>query len=185
MKKQRVSENIVHYMFDPEPDMFFATSVTVVFSGNQAILIDTAYEFQVSELINELATNHIKVNQIILTHFHDDHMRGLKLLPKVPVYGNSRFQETLDMWTEKEFHYCFTPSIPVNEPKTLLFGEHKIILIPFPGHSLCSMLINIDNKFLHISDELMFSPDGVPLLPSSDGNDIKRHLDSLDRLVSV
>lgn len=184
MKKQELAKDIVHYTFRPQPNTIFETSVTAVLNGNKAVLIDTAYEFQASELFDDLNKNNIEIEKIIITHFHDDHMQGLKGLPKVTVYGSSRFQETLDMWTPKNEHCILTPSVVINEPQTIIFGNHSLTLTPFPGHSLCGMIVNIDNQFIHIADELMFSPDGVPLLPSSDGNDFVRHLNSLDRLRS-
>ncbi len=182
MKKQELATGIVHYVFDAEPGKYFASSVTAIVSGNKAILIDAAYDFQIPKILEDLTSNHIEIENIIITHFHDDHMQGLKVLPKVPVYGSRYFQDTLDKWTKKEEHIFFTPSFVVYEPLTLSFGEHTLTLIPFPGHSLCGLLVNIDNKFIHIADELMFSPDGVPLLPISDGKDMQRHIDSLHRL---
>lgn len=182
MDKQELVKSIIHYTFEPQSNRHFGTSVTAILSGNKAVLIDTAYGFQASELLADLVENGIEIDRIIITHFHDDHMQGLKVLPKVPVYGNDRFQKTLDMWTPKDEHGLFTPAVLISKPQTLAFGEHLLTLIPFPGHSLCGMIVKIDGRFLHIADELMFSPDGVPLLPSADGNDFARHLHSLDRL---
>ena len=184
MKKQQLATNISQYTFAPKPKRHFGTSIIAIFNGNKALLIDTAYEDQMSELLEEFSRDGIEVEKVIVTHFHGDHMEGLKALPKIPIYGSARFQETLDRWTAKEEHVYFTPSILVDEPLSFTYGEHSLTLIPFPGHSVCTMLIKIDDHFLHIVDELMFSPDGVPLLPSSDGYDMKRHLDSLDKLKS-
>ena len=182
MIKKQLAKNIVQYTFDPRPKVQFSTSVIVIFNGDKVLLIDTAYADQMSKLLDEFSKNNIEVEQVIISHFHGDHMEGLKALPKVTVYGSGCYQETLDKWTTKEEHVHFTPSIKVNKPLSFTYGEHNLTLIPFMGHSVCSMLINIDDHFLYVADELMFSPDGVPLLPSLDGNDMKRHLDSLDRL---
>ena len=40
------------------------------------------------------------IEKIIITHFHDDHMQGLKVLPKVEVYGSMDYKTTLELWTE-------------------------------------------------------------------------------------
>jgi len=184
MRKKQLAKDIIHYIFDPKSKKHFSTSVIAIFNGNKAMLIDAAYEDQMSELLEEFSRNNIEVERVIISHFHADHMEGLKALHKVPVYGSSRAQETLNRWTAKEEHVHFTPSIIVNEPLSFTYGDYNLTLIPFPGHSVCTMLIKIDDHFLHIVDELMFSPDGEPLLPSSDGHDMKRHLDSLDRLRS-
>jgi len=182
MKKQELTKSIVHYVFDPQPEMHFATSVTAVFSGNKAMLIDAACEDQLKEVLDEFAAKDIEVEKVIISHFHDDHMEGLKLLPKATVYGSSHFQHTLDLWTDKEEHRYFTPAIIIDEPFTFTYGEHEVTLTPQPGHSACTMLTIIDNRFIHIGDEIMFSTDGVPLLPTSDWNDRERLLGSLEKL---
>jgi len=51
-----------------------------------------------------------------------------------------------------------------------------------PGHSVCGLFIYTNDEFLHVVDEVMFSPDGVPMFPSSDGNDFKGQLESLNKL---
>jgi len=184
MKKQELAKDIVHYIFDPKPNKRFATSVTALFNGSKVTLIDTAYEFQFQELLDEFSKDNIEVEQVIITHFHDDHMEGLKLLRAIPVYGSKRFQESLDLWTDKEEHVHFTPSVTVDMPQSLNYGEHNITMIPHPGHSACGMIIKINDAFLHVSDEIMFAIDGEPLLPSlTDGTqDAKPHLDSINRL---
>ena len=60
------------------------------------------------------------------------------------------------------------------------YGERTLKLIPFPGHSACTMLVEIDDIFLHIADELMFSPEGEPILPLATGG-FEMHINSLKK----
>jgi glyoxylase-like metal-dependent hydrolase (beta-lactamase superfamily II) len=180
MKIEKLKEDMIHYIFETGPNKIWTESVTVIVNKNKAILIDAGYEFQIEKVLADLHKKGIEIEKVIITHFHEDHMRGLNILPKVPIYGSSRFQETLDKWTPKNEHDIFTPTVMIDKPQELIFGKYKLTLIPFPGHSVCGMLININDEFLHVVDELMFSQDGIPLLPSSD--DFKRHLESLDKL---
>jgi len=182
MRIEKLKEDVIHYTFEPRPNRNWSESVTVLINGNKAILIDAGFDFQIEKVLADLNEKNIKIEKIILTHFHDDHMEGLKVLPKVPIYGSSRFQETLDKWTPKNEHHFFTPTVVIEQSQEFTFGKHKLTLIPLPGHSVCGMLVNINDEFLHVVDEVMFSPDGVPMLPSADGNDFKRHLESLDQL---
>lgn len=182
MLRTQLSEDIVRYSFDPQPNRHFATAIYALFDGNQALLIDTGYEFQAAELLEEFQKSNITISAVILSHFHDDHMQGLKTLPKVPVYGSASYQTSLDLWTEQEEHALFTPTICIDAPYLLRFGAHTLTLLPFPGHSPCTLLTKIDETYLHIADELMFSEQGEPLLPSTDPQCIKRHIDSLTRL---
>ena len=70
----------------------------------------------------------------------------------------------------------------IEKPQELTFGKHNLTMIPLSGHSVCGMLVNINDEFLHVADEVMFSPEGIPMLPSADGNDFNRHLESLEML---
>ena len=182
MKKQELAKDILHYTFATQPGRIWATSATVILNGKKALLIDTGYAFQTSLLLEDLASKHIEVEALIITHFHDDHMEGLKFLPGIPVYGSSRFQDALDKWIPKENHKYFTPTILLDAPTTITFGERTLTLIPAPGHSKCGLFVKIDNQFLHLADEIMFSAEGKPLLPSIDKGNVKAHLDSLESL---
>jgi len=184
MKKQELAKDIIHYRFDPRPGKIFDTSATAILNGKKAILIDTGYESQTPLLLEDLAKNDIEVEAVILTHFHDDHMEGLKLLPGIPIYGSGHYQEILDLWIAKEDHSYFLPSVIINEPFLLSYGDHHLTLTPHPGHSACGTLISINNQFLHVGDEIIFTADGVPLLPIVDDitKDAKVHLESLNKL---
>ena len=182
MTKHELAPGIVHYIFDPKPGRHFAVNLTAIVDGNKALLIDTAYEDQLSQLLEEFAQDGIEIAGVIISHFHDDHMEGLKLLLGIPVYGSSQFQTTLDLWTDKAEHSFYTPTITVDAPMSFQFGGHSIKLIPQPGHSACTMLTIIDDKFIQIGDEIMFAADGTPLLPCSDMNILKRLLGALDKL---
>jgi glyoxylase-like metal-dependent hydrolase (beta-lactamase superfamily II) len=182
MTKIEIEQGIVQYLFEPLKGRHFGTNILVLINQNEAILIDTAYEGQALQVFQDLNNSGIKIKKIILTHFHDDHMRGLKVLPKVFTYGSYNFKITLNMWTKKEEHKDFTPKILIDKSTVVNFGKYELGLIPFQGHSACGILIKINNKYIHIGDELMFSNDGKPILPTADGNDIKRHICSLNKL---
>ncbi len=182
MHRTALTQDIARYSFDPQPNRHFATAVYAIFDGDRALLIDTGYEFQAAELWQEFQKSGVTISAVILSHFHDDHMQGLKSLPKVPVYGSADYQISLDLWTEQDKHAVFRPTICIKEPYALHFGAHHLTLLPFPGHSPCTLLTKIDDTYLHIADELMFSEKGKPLLPSTDPQCIVRHVNSLKRL---
>ncbi len=183
MIKREIAEGIFEYVFGPrQPHHHFADRIVAIVSGNKAMLIDTGYEDEAREVLRDLTANGIGLHSVIISHFHDDHMEGLKALPDVPVYGSARFQETLDRWNPKEEHQYFTPMVPVDAPLSIQFGPHEIEIIPFPGHSVCTVLLKIDNTFLYIADEVMFTPEGEPLMPCIKKDDAKIQLASLGRL---
>ncbi|QRG66457.1 MBL fold metallo-hydrolase [Brevibacillus choshinensis] len=183
MHKQELSDGIVLYTFNPDPGKHVGFTITALIEGNQAILIDTAYENQAREVYQDLEGRGIAVKSVILSHFHPDHINGLKALPEVPLYGSVHYQTTLDQWTKKEDHPTFTPSVVVEDTLSIRFGRHTLTLSLFPGHAPCSILVNINDEYVHIGDELLFSNQGEPLLPSVDfHSSVKRHFDSLTKL---
>ena len=182
MKKTELSEGVARYTFEPLPGMHFNNNIFALVEGGRVLLIDTAYEFQALQVLKDIKDNGLEIDSIIISHFHDDHMQGMKVLPGVPVYGSGHYKATLDMWTKKEEHGYFTPTTEVNDTCTMRFGRHSIALMPFPGHSLCTILTLIDDKYVHVADELMFSNEGAPILPSADPGCINRHVESLERL---
>jgi len=185
MLKSKLSEGIVRYTFDPLPGKHFGNSIFALIDGNKVLLIDTAYEFQASQVLKDIRNSGLEIDGIIISHFHDDHMQGLKVMPKVPIYGSEHYKTTLEMWTQKEEHKYFIPTVLIKDTYSIDFGKHNIDLIPFPGHSLCTVITRINNKYLHIADELMFSNEGKPILPSADPNCIKRHVESLSKLKAL
>jgi len=146
------------------------------------LLVDTGYAFQALEVFQDIGDSGFTIEGVIISHFHDDHMQGLKVLPKVPVYGSEHFKTALDIWTEKEEHRYFYPTVLIKDTVSIEFGKHRITMIPFPGHSQCTLLTLINGKYLHIADELMFSNESKPVLPMTDPGCIQRHADSLKKL---
>ncbi|MCB2297986.1 MBL fold metallo-hydrolase [Clostridium tagluense] len=182
MLKRELIPGIIQYMFQPLPGNHFGNSITALINDNKVLLIDTGYENQALLVLQDMKSNGLYIEKIIISHFHDDHMQGLKVLPRKSLYGSKHYKTTLDLWTEREEHKYFIPTTLIEEQFRIKFGKHQLTLIPFPGHSLCTIIIKINEQYIHIADELMFSNDGTPLLPSTDPNCIKRHLESLNRL---
>ncbi len=182
MYKTQINGDIIKYSFDPDPGHFFADNIYAVVSEGKALVIDTGYEHEGNQAGIDLKENGLEAAGIIISHFHDDHMQGLKAFTGVPVYGSSLYKTTLDMWTEKEEHKYFTPSILVKDAVSFKFGEHDISVIPSPGHSVCTVFVSIDEKYLHIADELVFSVDQQPILPYAGPKYLKSHIESLEKL---
>lgn len=182
MYKSEVAPGLIRYSFDPLPGRHFSSGIYAVVSGGKALLIDAGWEREAAQIAGDLKNAGISLAGVIISHFHDDHMEGLKSLPKAPVYASSRFHETLDMWTDKEEHKYYTPSVIVKETVSIDFDGQEITLIPFPGHSACTMLTMIDDEYLHIADEMMFSENYEDILPGADPGCVSRHIESLERL---
>ena len=167
MIKNKLETGIFQYAFPPRREtQSFGDTIVAVVDGNRALLIDVGYEDEAKQVLQDLTANNITVDKVIISHFHADHFAGIDLLPNVPFYGEMNFKKTLEFEgaTGDEIER-YTPSVIVDKPMTIEYGPHMIELIPFPGHSECTMLIKINERFLHIADEVMFSTDGQLTLP--------------------
>lgn len=183
MQKQELAEGMILYTFEPDPGRHFGYNIIALIDGKRALLIDTGYERHAIQVLQDLHNQEVVIEEVVLSHFHNDHMFGLKVLSHVSVTGSSRYKITLDLWTPPEEQRQFIPKTFVEKTAEINFGKHHLLLTVFPGHSECTMLIQINKKYLHIADELMFSNDGEPLLPSVDfHSSVTRHLESLKKL---
>ncbi len=179
MLKRELSKGLFRYVFEPLPGHRFCTNIYALVSGGSVLLIDSGYAFMGEQVLGDINECGWNIEGVIISHFHDDHMEGLKVLPDVTVYGSGRYNETLELWTEKDERHYYTPSVLIENERTIAFKEHAVRMIPFPGHSPCTLLTLIDDKYLHIADELIFSEQGEPVLPVTDPGCIQRHADAL------
>jgi len=182
MLKKELSPDIIEYVFEPNQGQYFGNRITALLNEDKVMLIDVGYEHQAMEVIKDFDANHLEIEGIIITHFHDDHMEGLKVTPSVPVYGSIDYKNTLDMWTPNEEHKYYTPTVCVKTPIKIQFGRHEIEIIPFPGHSECTSIIKINDEYIHVADEIMFSNKGEPILPCITSEGVDRQLRSVNRL---
>lgn len=104
-------------------------NIFTLIDGGKVLLIDTAFETQAEQVLKEIRDAGLEIDGIIISHFHDDHMYGMKALPKVPTYGSENYKTTLDMWTEKEEHKYFDPTIRIKKDTYSFPG-------PFPVYDL-------------------------------------------------
>jgi glyoxylase-like metal-dependent hydrolase (beta-lactamase superfamily II) len=182
LKKIILREGIVQFRFEPELGKHYGFNIIGIIDKDMILLIDTGYEKHSSQVLQEMANMGLTLDSVIISHFHSDHIYGLKALPKAKIYGSSNASLTLNRWEDEEDQKYFLPDTLVEDKLRICFGSHTIDLVKSPGHAECSMLTVINNEYLHVGDEIMFSNKGEPLLPSIDREGAKRHIDSLEKL---
>ncbi len=183
MKKIELSQGVIQYIFEPIEDKKYGNNVIAIISGDKAFVIDTGYTNQTEEVENDLKDTGISIESVIISHFHEGHIQGLRKLRGVTVYGSSYYHQTLNQWLPTEEQRYYIPTINVDKNLKIKFGEHTIELIHNPGHSLCTLLIKINEQYLYIADELIYAPDGEPILPSVTRDNIINHYVSVHNLV--
>ena len=185
MKKIELSEGILQYLFDPVDHTLYGNNVIAILNDDKAMMIDTGFAFQTEEVINDLKEAGITICSVIISHFHEDHMQGLKRLKDIDVYGSGYYQQTLNQWLSTEEQLGYAPTIKVDKNLKIIFGDHTLELIHNPGHTICTLFVKLDEKYLYVADELMYSENGEPLLPCITKNDIINHYVSVHNLTML
>ncbi len=179
---KEMEKNFYRFIFGPRKQTKFGYNFYVLVDGSQALIIDTGFREHASEVKDYLAQKGIFITKVIFTHFHLDHINGLNALDKVEIIGSDSYQEALDIYVDKEKQSFYKPTIAIHDDYTFQFGSFRIKLMRSPGHAQCSMLTLINDKYLHVGDELMFSNDGESVIPLVGKTKIKRQLSSLENL---
>lgn len=179
-----VAEQIIQYRFPSEPGRHYGFNITALLDeeNRRALLIDTAYEKQSAAVHADLVARGIGLEGVIVSHFHPDHVMGLKALPRGTVYGSVRYAETLRHHADDGERRAFTPTDPVSDDTRFTFGQLDVAFRLAPGHSPCSMYTLIGDRFLHVADNIMTSNGGLDILPWAAYELIRDHIESLEAL---
>lgn len=107
----------------------------------------------------------LKIEKILLTHAHIDHVLGLQWAFdtfKVPVYLHKEDQEVLDMLQASGMRFGFpvepvrVDTIYINEGEELELDGEKFKIYHVPGHSPGSVVYHNENQKFMISGDVLF-----------------------------
>lgn len=107
----------------------------------------------------------LKIEKILLTHAHIDHVLGLQWAFdtfKVPVYLHKEDQEVLDMLQASGMRFGFpvepvkVDTIYINEGEELELDGEKFNIYHIPGHSPGSVVYHNENQKFMISGDVLF-----------------------------
>ena len=184
MFKHRIAEDLLVYRFAPMEGKHYGFSICALLDpdSSDVLLIDTAYEEQSQQVAEDLEGQGKHVTQVVLSHYHPDHILGLDALGEVYVYGSPRCQETLGQYSKEDNAQRFAPSVEVDEEEAWTFGKRTLRFVLAPGHSACSMYTLIDNAYVHVADNVMTSNEGQDILPWACWELIEAHIESLQTL---
>jgi glyoxylase-like metal-dependent hydrolase (beta-lactamase superfamily II) len=189
MKKTTLAENLVQYQFPPNTGTHFGFNIFALVAGRDeaprkrdALLIDAGFEKHAATVREDLACDGCRPRQIIISHFHHDHIAGLKALPELTVLGSGRYQTTLNLCTPTEEHARYRPTRILTDASTTKFGDFSLRFRVMAGHALCNVYTIIDDRFIHIGDDIMASNGGASLLPSVECARLADHIASLEML---
>ena len=152
--------------------------------SREAVVIDPGDEIQ--RILAILAKHQLRVNAIVITHAHIDHIGGaqkLKAATGAPVYMNGKDQPLYDhLDTQAGWLGMATPErteIDVNarEGGKVALGEAEFHVLDTPGHTQgsISLWIPAENKLI-AGDTLFMDSIGRTDLPGGDYEQILRSI---------
>lgn len=149
----------------------------------ESILLDTGFKEHGEAAGAWLKEQGCPVRRVFLSHFHHDHVFGLKALPGVEVWGSGRYQETFDIYTRPEEQHRFLPGHIVQDGEVFDFGRFHFRFLVRSGHAACNLYTIINEHYIHVGDDVSASNQGQALLPSVELFRIADHIASLERLM--
>ena len=182
MEILKIEDNFWLYHIPATSEGKLGVNICVLLDDKKALLIDAGYQKDARRVLDDLNNYGIEIIKVLPTHFHPDHVEGLFLMDSKEVYGNGYAITSLKRFYNEDEIVKISPNIIIDEDTKLTFGEYILTFSHAPGHSNCSMLININNKYIHLGDLYIKTDKGDDVLPYVAWSDIKAHIDSLDNV---
>jgi hypothetical protein len=109
-------------------------------------------------------------------------MDGIRVLNDIRKIGSEYFYITLSKYPELKDTEVFTPNVFIDHDITMTYGVHTLRLSQTNGHTPCTIFTEIDETYLHVSDEIILSNIGEPLLPFVGLHSNREGVISLERI---
>ena len=178
------------------PGLQYDSNIYVIV-GKVPSIIDTGTGFHTQEVVDAIqkivALN--KIQQILLTHEHFDHVGGVQALvqmskgaPKIYAHhdvvqklsqGKSTFAEMLGGTMPK-----ITVDVPLSDGTELILGNHSYKVLSTPGHSIGSLCFYEEKNQVLFSGDTVFASGGFGRYDFP-GGDFTTLLNSITRLASL
>lgn len=166
--------------FKPLAKSFISFNMILIIDGDNCLLIDTGYDRHFHIIEQYLKDINKKISKVIVSHFHNDHIGGLKNLKGIPVIGSIYSKDTLEKYRKGESE-LFPTDVVINE-KEFSFGRHHIKIINNPGHSKDGTIILINNKFIFVGDDVIRSDQGNAVIPFLADQDFQQQISAIEQI---
>ncbi len=155
--------HIQKFTFNP-----FAENTYVVYNDEKlAYIVDpgNVQDFETAEIESFISKNELKIETILLTHAHIDHVLGLQWAHdtyKVPVLLHEVEQEILDRnpFTAKQYGFFMKPfegeKKYIQEGEKLHLGNDEFEILYVPGHSPGHIAFHNNNQKIVLSGDVLF-----------------------------
>ncbi|MFS1514863.1 MBL fold metallo-hydrolase [Chengkuizengella sp. SCS-71B] len=166
MEIRQVTSNFMEYKFIYKEKQI-CNYLYLLLDGQDALIIDTGYKEDMKRLLEFLNEKEIEIKRVVLSHYHNDHFEGLKLLKDVEIIGSKQYTHAIDQYYLKDSinDEKYFPDLFIEEVESIKHGNFELKFINSPGHSKCSISTIINDEYIHVADNIMHSHQGIPHLP--------------------
>lgn len=157
--------DIIKYTFTPNDIQRVGHNVYLLRSKKSLTIIDPTSEKIVDEIKKDADFSAGQLENVIISHYHGDHIGGIVALPPCVIWGSNRYLQTLGHRYPKSVMDRVKPSLDLKYGSQYVLSEIPIQFYRGRGHTACGILTVIDQKFIHTNDIIGFNEKGVPILP--------------------
>ncbi len=176
--------NIKYFTFN-----LFATNTFILWDETgECIIIDPgcSNHIEEEELFSFIRSNSLIPKAQIITHYHVDHILGIKYVKDKFGIGATAHPDGKVFWENSRsqgFDYglyatdIIAPEYYIRENEKVVFGNSELSVLYVPGHadgSIC--LVNAPQRFIIAGDVLFYGSVGRTDLPTGNFNLLKRSI---------
>jgi hydroxyacylglutathione hydrolase len=151
------------------------TNCYLLISRGEAIIIDPGGDEDL--ILDKLNKHHVKLLNIINTHYHFDHTAGNSALKK------KTGAKILIHQAEKEY-IDFQPDIFLQAGDKIKFGDEELKVIHTPGHSAGSICL-IGDKEIFTGDTLFKGTHGITFVAGGSEEEMQDSLLRLKKIIKL
>jgi len=148
------------------PGYFKSSGIFANWFDTTQFKFEVPREEEIGPQLNGLGIPIEKVNSVVLTHLHLDHIDGLRYFPSTPIIVNKREWERPYGDLPKLYPSWFKPKlVELNERFEVFEHAHylthskDLVLIETPGHTYhhCSVLLMTDQCYVFFAADICYS----------------------------
>lgn len=148
-----------------ESDFYDNLPPSVRYFMKTQLKFEMSGEEEIDRQLEKIGLSTEKIDQVILTHLHGDHVHGLKHFMEKPILVSKREWETTDKFTLKllpkgirPFLVTFDNLFEQFDKMTYLTKSEDLMLVETPGHTIghCSVLLRTDEGFLLFAGDAIY-----------------------------